>query len=58
MKEANRERKNDIQEINQVVLNEEQRAARHLIQNNQIVIITGRAGSGKTLVALISAYMI
>ena len=50
MKEANRERKNDIKIINAVQLNEEQKEAKRLIVENQIVVITGRAGSGKSLV--------
>jgi phosphate starvation-inducible PhoH-like protein len=48
MKEPNRVRKNDIKY--NVVLNEEQKLAKQLIIDNQIVIITGRAGSGKSLV--------
>lgn len=50
MKEANRERKNDIKVINKLQLNDEQKEAKRLIIENQIVIITGRAGSGKSLV--------
>jgi phosphate starvation-inducible protein PhoH len=50
MRESNRERKNDIKSINNVVLNEEQKEAKRLIIENQIVVITGRAGSGKSLV--------
>jgi phosphate starvation-inducible protein PhoH len=50
MKEPNRERKSDIKAINAVQLNEEQKEAKRLIIENQIVIITGRAGSGKSLV--------
>jgi phosphate starvation-inducible PhoH-like protein len=50
MKEPNRTRKNDIKAINNVVLNEEQKEAKRLIIENQIVIVTGRAGSGKSLV--------
>jgi phosphate starvation-inducible PhoH-like protein len=50
MKEPNRERKNDIKIINAVQLNEEQKEAKRLIVENQIVIVTGRAGSGKSLV--------
>jgi phosphate starvation-inducible protein PhoH len=50
MREPNRERKNDIKIINAVQLNEEQKEAKRLIVENQIVIITGRAGSGKSLV--------
>jgi phosphate starvation-inducible PhoH-like protein len=48
MKESNRERKNEIKY--NVQLNEEQKEAKKLIRENQIVIITGRAGSGKSLV--------
>jgi phosphate starvation-inducible PhoH-like protein len=48
MKEPNRERKSDIKYT--VTLNEEQKLAKQLIINNQIVIVTGRAGSGKSLV--------
>jgi phosphate starvation-inducible PhoH-like protein len=50
MKEPNRERKNDIKLINAVQLNEEQKEAKRLIVENQVVVITGRAGSGKSLV--------
>jgi len=50
MKEPNRERKNDIKLINALQLNEEQKEAKRLIVENQIVVITGRAGSGKSLV--------
>jgi phosphate starvation-inducible PhoH-like protein len=48
MKEPNRERKNDIKY--NVTLNEEQKLAKQLIIDNQIVIVTGRAGSGKSLI--------
>lgn len=48
MKEPNRNRKGEIQY--QVTLNAEQKAAKQLIIDNQIVIVTGRAGSGKSLV--------
>ena len=48
MKETNSERKIDIKY--NVNLNEEQKQAKQLIIDNQIVIITGRAGSGKSLV--------
>jgi phosphate starvation-inducible protein PhoH and related proteins len=48
MKEPSRERKNDIKYL--VQLNEEQKEAKRLIRENQIVIITGRAGCGKSLV--------
>ena len=50
MKEPNRERKTDIKSINAIQLNEEQKEAKRLIIENQIVIITGRAGCGKSLV--------
>ncbi len=53
MKEPNRERKSDIKYL--VTLNEEQKEAKRLILENQIVIITGRAGSGKSLVGAITA---
>jgi phosphate starvation-inducible PhoH-like protein len=47
MKDPNRVRKGDIHYS--VTLNEEQKAAKQLIIDNQIVVITGRAGSGKSL---------
>ena len=50
MREPNRERKNEIKAINAIQLNDEQKEAKRLIVENQIVIITGRAGSGKSLV--------
>ena len=53
MNEPNRVRKGEIQYL--VSLNEEQKEAKRLILNNQIVVITGRAGSGKSLVAAITA---
>ncbi len=49
MKPANRVRKNEIKYL--VELNEEQKHAKHLIRENQIVIVTGRAGCGKSLVS-------
>lgn len=49
MKEPNRVRKNEIKFG--VQLNEEQKEAKQLIRENQIVVITGRAGSGKSLVS-------
>jgi phosphate starvation-inducible PhoH-like protein len=49
MKEPNRVRKNDIKFG--VQLNEEQKEAKLLIRENQVVVITGRAGSGKSLVS-------
>ena len=48
MKEPNRDRKSEIKFL--VQLNEEQKDAKRLIMENQIVIVTGRAGSGKSLV--------
>jgi len=48
MKEPTTERKSDIKYA--VTLNEEQKLAKQLIIDNQIVIVTGRAGSGKSLV--------
>ena len=50
MKQPNRERKNEIKAINAVQLNDEQKEAKRLIIENQIVIVTGRSGSGKSLV--------
>ena len=50
MREPNRERKSEIKSINVLQLNEEQKEAKRLIIENQIVVITGRAGSGKSLV--------
>jgi predicted ribonuclease YlaK len=50
MREPNRERKGEIKSISAVQLNEEQKEAKRLIVENQIVVITGRAGSGKSLV--------
>jgi phosphate starvation-inducible PhoH-like protein len=38
-----------------VTLNEEQKEAKRLIRENQIVVITGRAGCGKSLVSAITA---
>ena len=55
MKEPNRVRKNDIKSITAVQLNEEQKEAKRLIIENQIIIVTGRAGSGKSLVCAQSA---
>lgn len=48
MEKPNRERKNEIKYS--IQLNEEQKIAKSLIIDNQIVIITGLAGSGKSLV--------
>jgi len=53
MKEPNRPRKSEIKY--NIQLNEEQKEAKRLILENQIVIITGRAGSGKSLVGSITA---
>lgn len=53
MKEPNRARKGEIKY--NVQLNEEQKEAKRLILENQIVIITGRAGSGKSLVGAVTA---
>jgi len=50
MREPNRERKSEIKSINALQLNEEQKEAKRLIIENQIVVVTGRAGSGKSLV--------
>jgi phosphate starvation-inducible PhoH-like protein len=49
MRDPNRERKGEIKFL--VQLNDEQKHAKNLIVNNQITVITGRAGSGKSLVA-------
>ena len=48
MQPPKREYKNDIKY--KITLNEEQKEAKRLILDNQVVIITGRAGSGKSLV--------
>jgi len=53
MKETNRERKTEIKYLLQ--LNEEQKEVKRLIHENQIVIVTGRAGSGKSLVGALTA---
>ena len=53
MKEPNRERKQEIKY--KISLNEEQKEVKRLIRENQIVIITGRAGSGKSLVSAVAA---
>lgn len=50
MKEPNRQRKTEIKAISAVQLNDEQKEAKRLIVENQIVVVTGRAGSGKSLV--------
>ena len=48
MQPPKREYKNDIKY--KITLNEEQKEAKRLIIENQVLIITGRAGSGKSLV--------
>jgi phosphate starvation-inducible PhoH-like protein len=48
MNEPKRVYKSDIKY--KITLNDEQKEAKRLIINNQIVVITGRAGSGKSLV--------
>lgn len=48
----NRERKNEIQY--RVTLNEEQKEVRRLILANPIVLIIGKAGSGKSLVTALA----
>jgi len=53
MKETNRERKNEIKY--KIQLNEEQKEVKRLIRENQIVVITGRAGCGKSLVSAVTA---
>ena len=53
MREPSRERKSEIRY--NVTLNEEQKDAKRLIIDNQIVIVTGRAGSGKSLVCALTA---
>jgi len=49
MKEPNRERKQDIKY--KITLNDEQKEVKRLILENQVVVITGRAGCGKSLVS-------
>lgn len=49
MKAPNRERKQEIKYA--IQLNEEQKVAKQLIRENQVVVITGRAGCGKSLVS-------
>lgn len=53
MNQPNRERKGEIKY--KIVLNEEQKEAKRIIIDNQITIITGRAGSGKSLIGAITA---
>jgi phosphate starvation-inducible protein PhoH len=50
MREPNKERKGEIKAINAIQLNDEQKEAKRLILENQIVVITGAAGSGKSLI--------
>jgi phosphate starvation-inducible PhoH-like protein len=50
MEQPNRVRKGEIKAINKISLNEEQKEAKRLIIDNQIVIVTGVAGTGKSLV--------
>lgn len=50
MDKPNRERKGEIKAINKIQLSEEQKEAKRLIIDNKITVITGRAGSGKSLV--------
>lgn len=49
MQDPNRERKGEIKY--KVQLNEEQKLAKQLIRDNKIILITGRAGCGKSLVS-------
>jgi phosphate starvation-inducible PhoH-like protein len=53
MKEPNRERKQEIKY--KVTLNDEQKETKRLIRENQIVVVTGRAGCGKSLVSAVTA---
>lgn len=53
MKETNRERKNEIKY--KISLNDEQKEAKRMIREHQIVVITGRAGCGKSLVSAVAA---
>jgi phosphate starvation-inducible PhoH-like protein len=48
MEKPNRERKTDIKYL--IQLNEEQKIAKGLIIENQVVVVTGVAGTGKSLV--------
>jgi len=50
MDKPNRERKGEVKAINKIQLNEEQKETKRLIIENQIVIVTGVAGTGKSLV--------
>jgi phosphate starvation-inducible PhoH-like protein len=51
MEKPNRDRKNPIKAINAIQLNEEQKLGASYIFDFPITIITGRAGSGKSLCA-------
>lgn len=53
MKEPNRERKGEIKYL--ISLDEDQKEAKRLVIGNQITIITGPAGSGKSLISAIVA---
>lgn len=53
MKEPNRERKQEIKY--KVTLNDEQKETKRLIRENQVVVVTGRAGCGKSLVSAVAA---
>ena len=53
MREPNRERKGEIKY--DIQLNEEQKEAKRLILENQITVITGVAGTGKSLISAITA---
>jgi len=48
MRESNRERKGEIKY--NIQLDDEQKEAKRLMREHQIVLVTGRAGSGKSLV--------
>lgn len=50
MRSPNRTRKSEVKSINHLQLNEEQKEAKRLIIENQVVVITGQAGSGKSLI--------
>lgn len=53
MKEPNRERKGEIKYL--ISLDEDQKEAKRLVIENQVTIITGAAGSGKSLVSAVIA---
>lgn len=50
MEKPRRERKGEIKAISKIQLNDEQKEAKKLIVDNQIVIVTGVAGTGKSLI--------